>query len=96
MRTVQQVSTGVAIRVLDGQDEARADDAVGETPPPQSEEGGVIRSGRWTPWELVLARSVEMDTLNGRPVWSVTIPFSCHRAKAMSMTRLRVWKRGMS
>src|SRR5262245_33472876 len=52
-------------------------------PRPQSDDGGPIRSGRCTPWELVFARSVEIDTLNGRPVCSVMIPLSCQRANAV-------------
>src|SRR5437868_15134645 len=44
---------------------------------PQFSDGFAIRFGRYTPPAAVLAVSTLVLTLNGSPVWAVTMPFIC-------------------
>ena len=52
-------------------------------PLPQLAEGVHARFGRYNPRELVFAVSVEMVTLNGRPLCRVVRPLSCQSARAV-------------
>ena len=48
------------------------------------------------PLAAVLAVSVPVETLNGMPVCSVTMPFACHPVKTPFKTGLETAKNGMS
>jgi len=52
-------------------------------PVPQLAEGVPTRFGRYNPRELVFAVSVEMVTLNGRPLCRVVRPLSRQSARAV-------------